>query len=356
MSGSQEVVSGLSRTTRHKASAALRDGITTVNRSPVILLCVFAATFIVALPLTVAIRSAIGTHLGSSLTGEHAARGVHVHWWTEFIGQAGELGSTFRTTIIGFAAVLDNMSTLADAMSRPSAIVWAGAAYLLVWLYLSGGILDRYARRRQTQPAEFFAACGVFFVRFLRLAPFVVIAYYAVFGILHPLLFGNLFEALVHDVTSDRRALFVRFGLYLVFGTVLAVVTIVFDYARVRAVVEDRRSMVGALLAGVRFVRRNAAGVAVLYLMTLGLFAAVLLLYALAAPGGSLSGWGVWLGFAMSQVYLLGRLWVRLVFLASETSLFQGRLAHAGYVARAPLPVSEPPIVETTIGDRGVRL
>jgi hypothetical protein len=336
--------------------SALRDGITAVNRSPIILLSVFAVMLIIALPLALTIRSAIGTHLGSSLTGEQAARGVHVQWWTEFTGQAGELGSTFRMTIIGFAAVLDNVSTLADAISRPSAIVWAGAAYLLVWLYLSGGILDRYARRRPTQPAEFFAACGVFFVRFLRLAPFVVIAYYTVFGIVHPLLFGNLYEALVHDVTSDRTALVIRSGLYLVFGIVLSVVTIVFDYARVRAVVEDRRSMVGALLAGVRFVRRNAAGVAGLYLMTLGLFVAVLLLYALVAPGGAASGLGVWMGFAISQVYLLGRLWVRLVFLASETALFQGRLAHAGYAARAPLPVSEPPSVETAIGDRGVRL
>jgi hypothetical protein len=41
------------------------------------------------------------------------------------------------------------------------------------------------------------------------------------------------------------------------------------------------------------------------------------------------------MAFAMGQVYVLARLWVKLVFWASETALFQSRLAHAGYVARA---------------------
>ena len=34
---------------------------------------------------------------------------------------------------------------------------------------------------------------------------------------------------------------------------------------------------------------------------------------------------------------MLVRLWIKLVFWASETALFQARLAHAGYVA-APQP------------------
>ena len=38
--------------------------------------------------------------------------------------------------------------------------------------------------------------------------------------------------------------------------------------------------------------------------------------------------------FALGQIYVLGRLWAKLAFWASETALFQDRLAHAGYVAR----------------------
>ena len=47
---------------------------------------------------------------------------------------------------------------------------------------------------------------------------------------------------------------------------------------------------------------------------------------------------GAWLGVAIGQLYLLGRLWIRLVFFAAETALFQGRLAHAGYIAAGRRP------------------
>jgi hypothetical protein len=46
----------------------------------------------------------------------------------------------------------------------------------------------------------------------------------------------------------------------------------------------------------------------------------------------------MWIGFAVGQVYVIARLWVKLVFWASETALFQSRLAHAGYVTR-PDPI-----------------
>ena len=48
----------------------------------------------------------------------------------------------------------------------------------------------------------------------------------------------------------------------------------------------------------------------------------------------------MWLGFLIGQLYVLARLWVKLVFWASEAALFQGRLAHAGYVAA---PIAEWP-------------
>ena len=142
---------------------------------------------------------------------------------------------------------------------------------------------------------------------------------------------------------------FIRIGLYAIFGLLLVLVNIVFDYAKVRAVVEDRRSMLGAIIAGARFVRRNAPAVASLYLLTAALFVALLLVYAVVAPGAGSTGGAVWVGFATSQAYLLGRLWVRLIFFASETSLFQARLAHAGYVAGSAIPRPEPPIVENAL-------
>jgi hypothetical protein len=134
-------------------------------------------------------------------------------------------------------------------------------------------------------------------------------------------------------MTVERSAFFTRAVLYVVFGFLVAACNLIFDYAKVLAVVEDRRSMIGAVLAAVAFVRRNAGAAVALFFLNLALFLAVLAVYALVAPGAGGGGWSVWAGLAIGQVYILGRLCVKLTFWASETALFQGRLAHAGYVA-----------------------
>src|SRR5687767_14655984 len=235
---------------------ALRDGVRRVNRSPGIIACVFLLTLLSALPFSMMMRDELKAHLGDSMVAEQVAQGVNVQWWSEFTQHTGTLGKTFQPRIIGFAAVLDNLSAIADGEARPSPLVWLGAGYLLLWLFLTGGILDRYARVRPTRSHEFFSACGVYFVRFLRLAPFVALAYYALFAVVHPLLIEQAFAELTRDVTAERTALFVRLALYAIFGVLLVFVGIVFDYAKVRAVVEDRRSMIGAIGAGARFMRR----------------------------------------------------------------------------------------------------
>ena len=328
---------------------ALGEGVRRVNRAPVVLGCVFVVTLLTALPFSIMLRDALRSHLGNSVLAEQVSRGVNVQWWDEFLAQAGPLGRTFQPSIIGFAAVLDNISAFADAEARPAPILWLGAAYLLLWLFLTGGVLDRYARARPTRSYEFFTACGVYFVRFLRLAPLMAAAYYVLFAIIHPALLDDTIAELTRDVTVERTAFFVRLGLYAIFGVLLVLVSIIFDYAKVRAVVEDRRSMLGAVIAGARFARRNSRAVAALYAITGCLFVALLLLYGIASAGASATSARMWLAIAIGQLYLLGRLWIKLVFLASETALFQSRLAHIHYVASEPIARPEPPLVENAV-------
>ncbi len=72
--------------------------------------------------------------------------------------------------------------------------------------------------------------------------------YWVLFVPYHEWLFDGLYPALIEDVTVERTAFFIRLGLYAVFALPLLSFNILFDYAKVRAVVEDRRSMIGALV------------------------------------------------------------------------------------------------------------
>src|SRR5581483_11067392 len=98
---------------------------------------------------------------------------------------------------------------------------------------------------------------------------------------------------------------------------------VLFDYAKVRAVVEDRRSMIGALAAAGRFLRQNASAAAAVYTIDFVLFLAALGVYALVAPNAGGTGWLIWLGLVIGHWYIFARLWVKLVFWSSETVLFQ---------------------------------
>lgn len=318
------------------ALAAWRDGVGRVNRAPLVLAALWAMTLIVSLPLALVLRGRIAQHLGDSVAADAAASGVNYEWMQEFADQASGVGVTFTPTIVGFGAVLDNLSAFLDNTPRPLAIVAAAGAYIALWIFLAGGIIDRYARDRVTGAHGFFSASGVYFLRFLRLAIVQLAVYGLLFQWLHPYLFDRLFPRLTRDMTVERDAFLVRVALYLVFGLLLAAFNVIFDYAKVRAVVEDRRSMIGAIGASIRFVRRNGAAVG-LYVLNVAAFLVSVVVYGLVAPGAGGSGMTMWVAFAIGQLYVLARLWVKLVFWASETALFQGRLAHAGYVA-APQP------------------
>ena len=305
---------------------AWRDGIKRVTSAPAIVIGVWLLTTLVSLPLTLAMRAEIAGHLGHSLEADAAARGMNYEWMQEFAGQAAGLGTTLRPTVVGFAAVLDNLSAYLDNVPRPGVIAAASSAYVLLWVFLTGGIIDRYAGARAAPANGFFAACGRHFFRFLRLAVVTFAVFGLLFGALHPWLFNTVYPRLVRDVHVERTAFLVRAGLYLIFGLLLAAANLIFDYAKVRAVVEDRRSMLVALVASARFIRKNADAAIGVYLLNAVLFAMTLAAYAFIAPGAGGIGVMVWPSVVIGQAYISGRLCVRLLFLASETALVQRRL------------------------------
>lgn len=332
---------------------ALRHGVRRVSAAPAVLLGVYLATVLAALPFALVLRGTLRAHLGSSLMADTAATGVNWDWWQEFSSQASGLGRSFTPSVIGFAAPLSNLSAFLDGTSQPLAIVVAATGYGALWLFLWGGILDRYARARPTRTPGFFAACGVFFVRFVRLAALAGLLYWLLLGPAREWLFDTIDDRLTRNVTVERVAFAWRLGAYLLLGAALAGLNLIVDYAKIRAVVEDRRSMVGALLAGARFAWRQPLPVAGLYASNGLLFASALALYATVAPGAGGDGAAVWGILLVGQAYVIVRVALRLLFAASQICLFQSRLAHAGYAAFPLPPWPESPDVESLVTPGG---
>lgn len=328
------------------APAAFRDGIRRVNNAPLLLAGMCAVTLLIALPLSIALRGMIEAHLGSSLVAERVASSADYQWWQEFLAQASGLGTTFTPSIVGFGAVLDNLDAFLDNEPMAATIAGVTAAWLVVWSFLSGGVIDRLARDRRVGAHGFFAAAGVHFWRFLRLGLFAFFVYYVLFGPLHRWIFSTLYADLIRDLASERTALTIRIAFYLAFGAALVFFNVIFDYARIRVVIEDRRSAIGAIAAGARFVRRHFGRVAALYVLNALAFAVLIALYALLTPGAPATGVLMWGVLLLGEVYIVARHYLKLVFYASQAALFQSELAHAGYAASPSVEWPDSPEAE----------
>jgi hypothetical protein len=194
-------------------------------------------------------------------------------------------------------------------------------AGFVLWTFLSGGIIDRYARGRPTRARGFFGACGAHFSAMIRLGLIVVLACGA-----------------LHWTLGSRVANPYVMALAIVLLLAVAAIAI---YGQIRLVVEDRRSAIGSLLAGARFVRRNPSAAALVVLFTAVVWGAMAAISALAPQSNEAAAVVLRDALELTAAASLG-----LVLHASGIALFQSRLAHAGYTAGPPLEWPESPAAE----------
>ena len=170
-----------------------------VFAAPAIIAGVFLVTLLAALPLAVSLRGALQEpHLGTSLMAGRS-------------GRRGQLRLVAGIRVAGHGARFDvhavDHRLRHHARQRQRAarqrvlitpIAWAIGIYLVAWIFLSGGILDRYARGRRIGAHGFFAASGTFFFRFLRLG--------IAAGIVYWFLFVVRARVAVHEMVRERDA------------------------------------------------------------------------------------------------------------------------------------------------------
>ncbi|MDQ3068818.1 MAG: hypothetical protein M3R55_03695 [Acidobacteriota bacterium] len=190
------------------------------------------------------------------------------------------------------------------------------ALCLLLWAFLSSGLIDRLARDRRTDTSRFFSACGACVFPILRLTLLALAVYAAILRWIEPRL-----QTLAASYPDDLPRMATNGAIALL----LFAVATLFDYARVRLVIEDRRSAIGALGASARFIRANPGRVAAIQL-TFWLVTALWI----AANGGTPpdSTPRIWL-------LVLGEVFLKLALTGTQVSLYQEKLASAGWVARA---------------------
>jgi len=269
---------------------AVRDGFTRAATARVMLAGTLAATLLLSLPRWLHARDIAVAHLNLFLTS-----------WLAGFGQVPMTGRALEVTV------------------DLRALIWG----LVFWSFVSGGILDRYARNRPTRGRGFFGACGAHFPAMLRM------------GIIALAIDAAIYQAVARLAAQRPFA----HGLALL---LMMAISVIATYARVRLVVEDRRSAIGALLAGLRFVRRNPAAIG-LYLFFAVLAAATTWADPIVTLDPDVSPW---IAAGAAEIVDVILLLLTLSLYASGIALFQARLAHASYTAAPPIEWPESPSAE----------
>ncbi len=307
---------------------ALAQGALDVLKAPVMLIAIAIVTLAIALPFAASLHARLQASLSVQPQISLDDTEIDPEWWMEFREHARGLEATFTPAVLGFAATLDGLSGVLDGRGLPLAMVAPLVLSVAAWAFVWGGVLQRFQRGRAIGLRGFLRAGRAHVVGFIVIAAAAAAVNVVLYLTVHRVLFGPIHRVLVGMTTTERDAFLVRVLLYLVFVALIAIVSLIADYARVISVAGGATSPATTIRAAIEFIRRHAGAVLALYIATGAIFVVMTIAYGtLEIYGGSQVGG--WRAIAIGQAYVLARLAIRLTFAASELRLFNAHHAAA---------------------------
>ena len=207
-----------------------------------------------------------------------------------------------------------------NSITRP---LWIADGYFFLFfgVIAGGAIAYLHAPRQATALAQIGGNCGAYLGRFTRLALVAVALLWLI-----PTL-GSV--SIRRFVPASSEALYELIVQYLI-----VVCAVVIDYARIRTVLRDSRSMLMETFRSLKFVVRNLAWILQLEVLFFS-FAALLSVAMLVASNVLHSQAPLdYIGFATEQVYVIALIWLRLTAWGAMIALYQGatlkRMAKVG--------------------------
>ncbi len=290
----------------------------------IIFLLVINLTF--SLILAVPMYHSLKGSFDSSLVGERMAEGFDYLWWEEYRDEAQSLEQTFTPSIIGKGAILNNLEGLIQmrVFDLPPIVLIFGLLYIILHTFLAGGILSVF---RNEDPKfslkQFFKGAGFHFFRFILL----MLLSWAFFLIIGQVLKGGL-DSVLNGIRETAFSEITPFYIGLVFSAVVFIlflfVQMVFDYARIKTVLEDSPNILTAAAGAFGFVFRHLGStLGLFYLLFLAqiIFTLIYILIQSVIPQSAFIG--VALAFLFQEIFIFGLIWIRCWLYSSQMELYR---------------------------------
>jgi hypothetical protein len=203
-------------------------------------------------------------------------------------------------------------------------LVAAGIVYLILQVFLNGGIVGRLLDKEgPASLAEFAGDCGRYFWRYVRLFLVSLIFFILTLGLIMRLV-SALFEPLSEAAMTEWLPLILSNLHLLIALLLLSIVHMIVDYARIAVVADEERRVLRALRHALTFLRKRFFRAWAIYLLIVALTVAGAIVYfvvlgRLNAPSVAATVAGlVWM-----QLFMVFRSWIRTLFVAAQAEFYR---------------------------------
>jgi hypothetical protein len=286
----------------------------------------FILNLLFSLVLAVPMYHILKDSFGQGETVEKMAEGFDYLWWEQFRYDSQGVAKTFSPSIIGKGALLDNWDSLLhmNFFNLPPMIVALILLYILFRTFLAGGILSVYKNSAEKfEMQKFLRGAGTYYLRFFLLMLFSWVFFYLIGGILY-----RKFVTILRNISSSSYSEIPSFYFGLLFSAIILIlflfVQMVFDYARIHVVLEDRRNVFSSFLKSLFFVLRHPGSAFGLYYLLFLVSVALAVVYSLVIGILPDSGFmGVLAGLIVQEIFIFGTIWIRCWLYAGQMELYR---------------------------------
>lgn len=301
-------------------------GFMATGRVSKMVLFLFVINLFFSLLLTIPMYHSLKDSFGRSEMGDRMARGFDYIWWQEFRDEAKGLETTFSPSIIGKGGILTNVESLIQMrfFSSPPILLVFGLFYIILHTFLAGGILTIFS---QDVPRftlkEFIHGAGSHFLRFFGLMLFSWVFIIVVGGLLQ-----DVFMSILSDISSNSLSEVVPFFIQLGFSALIFIlllfIQMVFDYARIKVVLEESRNILKSTLEALVFVFKYPFSTFGLFYLIFLFQVAVTVIYILLKEIIPQSNFPwVLVAFIIQQLFIFAIIWIRCLLYSSQMQLYR---------------------------------
>lgn len=301
-------------------------GFISTGKIPRMILLLLVINFVFSMILAVPMYNSLKNSFGNSLVSERMGEGFDYLWWEEFRDSAEGLEKTFSPSIIGKGAVLNNLEGLVHFrfFNLPPVLVFLGLLYIILHTFLAGGILSVFKDETPKFSMNgFFKGAGTFFPRFFLLTLissglFTAIAIFLSGG------FNSILRNIRENAVSEVAPFYLSLGFSAIVLFFILFIQMIFDYGRIKIVVEESRNVIKSVLEAFAFVFRHPGFTLGLYYLIFLSHVVVTLIYILLIELVVQSTFlGVIVAFLLQQVFIFAIIWIRCWFYSSQMELYR---------------------------------